>query len=170
MVKIIGIPTEEQAISIYNDWKAERDLLNKQSKRHDNILLCVIAFVCVALIVGILFLVNWLMPAENHHVAYAMAFVGVPLICGMILMACWEGEWDCSSSSWPIQYLYYVNTKEMVVLDSRLENGSLELVLENQKHEVSRTSFGDFKKKIRTDVTEITLDLENEEILIPYKK
>ena len=50
----------------------------------------------------------------------------------------------------------------MSVLTSKIENGCLDLVLENAKHEVSSASIGGFTQKIRTDVDEITVDLSDD--------
>ena len=169
LVKIIGAPTEELAIDQYNKWKAERDQWNRESKKHDRILLLITLPICVVLMLAVAWMADWFTVQTDYTPFLAMGLMAPPIICGMILLFCWEGQWDYSASSWPMQYKYYIKTKDMSVLTSKIENGCLDLVLENAKHEVSSTSIGGFTQKIRTDVDEVTVDLENEEILIPYK-
>lgn len=169
MLKIIGIPAEEDALSLYNKWKAERDEWNHNATIHNRIFFWTTTSICLLLIVGVFWLSDWSIACDEFAFFQISALVGLPVFGALIVLLNWHSLWEYNEFSWPMQYKYYVQTKDKTILESKVKNGTLELILENENHEVSLTCLGGFSEKIRTDIDEIIVDINKEEILIPYK-
>lgn len=94
----------------------------------------------------------------------------IPIVGFFIVLGNLDGQLEYNEYSWPLKYKYHELTKGKTILDSNIEDGALRFVLENENHEVTSATLVGFNKKVRTDVDEIVVDLNSEEILIPYKK
>lgn len=171
MVKIIGIPTEDEALSLYNAWKQKLDDGNKQAKRHDNILVWSVLIIGLALITGLLLWIqSW--PTDIPYLDFArVSGILVVILVGLLTIVLgFHGQWEYNEFSWPTKYKYYTIIKDKTVLETKLDNGTIYFTLENAEHEVTVKSLAICNEKHRTDIDEIIVDLDKEEILIPYKK
>ena len=170
MVKIIGIPSEAEALELYDDWKKERDDWNKDANRHDTILFWSVTIVCILVMAGIAWSSGWNFTIDALGPVRLLGLCMTPIIGFVIVLFGWDGQWEYSEYSWPLKYKYYTITNGKTILESKIDNGAVSFVLENAKHEVTTAILAGFKQKYRTDVDEIVVDLNAEEILIPYKK
>lgn len=173
LVEVRGIATKEKAESLYANWKKERDDWNESAQKQNKILLWMtipisILLLCISLYFA-WFTDNNLMDTLSVLLSI-FALVVIPVIASMIIVFNWNGHWEEMECSWPMQYKYYNYTKDRTVLESKIENNCLELVLENADHSVIQKGIGGFKTIVRTDVDDYVVDLETEAILIPYKK
>jgi hypothetical protein len=169
MLTIKGIPSKEEAIALYEKWKKERDDWNKEACRHDAILLWCIVVICILAILGVLWSTNWSFDIYSLGPIRILTLLVIPLV-GFIIIGCnWRWQCDYNEFSWPLKYKYYSKTHDKTILETKLDNGVLCFVLENDKHEVTTDMLVGFTNKYRTDVDEVIIDLDNEEILIPYK-
>ena len=70
--------------------------------------------------------------------------------------------------------LYYIATKDKTILNHKLSNKhdnvyQLTLVLEDKSHIVTeRTLICDFYKQVRSDISEVTVDLSKGTVYFPY--
>lgn len=59
VLKIIGVPSEQEALTLYDEWKHERDEWNKEAKIHDAIFAWSVVIACILAIVGIAWSSGW---------------------------------------------------------------------------------------------------------------
>lgn len=170
MVKIIGIPSEQEALALYDEWKKERDDRNKCAARHDTIIFLTVTIVCVLVMAGIVWSSGWNFTFDALGPIRFLGLCVAPIIGAFIVFFSWEGQWEYSEYSWPLKYKYYIITKDMTILDSKIKRDVIDFVLENSRHEVSAATLVGLNKKYRTDIDEIVVDLNDEAILIPYHK
>lgn len=170
MLKIIGIPSEQEALTLYNECKQERDEWNRESKVHDTILIFSVILVYVLSIVGIFWSCGWIFTIEALGPLRIFGLLAADIIGFFVILGNLNGQREYDEFSWPLKYKYYVKTRDKNILETKLDDDALYFVLENDKHEVETELFAVFKKKCRTDIDEIVVDLNNAEILLPYKK
>ena len=94
MVKIIGIPSEQEALELYNDWKKERDDWNKDANRHDTILFWSVTIVCVLVMAGIAWSSGWNFTLDALGPTRLLGLWVVPIIGFCIVLFSWEGQWE----------------------------------------------------------------------------
>ena len=104
-------------------------------------------------------------PMNLFRVSFALVAAGA---CFCVVAINWYWQLEYCESERPMPYRYYAATNGKAVLDASVNNGLLNLVLENDKHEVNTMCIEGFAQKVRTDVNEITVDITNSEILFPY--
>ena len=122
---------------------------------------------------------------KNPFIEFDVPDVCIYILClllgGLIFIAIKEDvEYKCWISDFtPIyQYAFYTNGKNVLKTDYRYRDSFsgvsgfvLQLDLEDTNtKEVSRQEIGVFRQITRTDVSEVTFDLEKQVMILPYEK
>lgn len=164
-VKLVNIPTREQANNAYEEFK--------QDVKKNNIE-CTVLLI-FTLVVG--FLIIALLNKYMTDKVGLMLFTSITcLVGGIVVHASLEGyETDCIWAS-PAECQYYEILDDFRIIKTEIEynqslnNYTLCLTTENAKREVGHQWIYGFNKVTRTDIKELCVSLEEQTVYAPYEE